>query len=65
LVKTSGSGNAQWNKTYGGTGAEIAYSVVQTNDGGYALAGTSARFFHKNYELVACYLIVRKGEGFG
>jgi parallel beta-helix repeat protein len=39
LVKTDSSGTAQWNKTYGGTGADYAYSVVQTSDGGYAIAG--------------------------
>jgi len=39
LVKTDGSGNLQWNKTYGGIGGETAYSVIQTADGGYALAG--------------------------
>ncbi|MCJ7423598.1 hypothetical protein MUP01_04930 [Candidatus Bathyarchaeota archaeon] len=39
LVKTGASVNAQWNKTYGGTGAEVAHSVVQTGDGGYAMAG--------------------------
>jgi len=39
LVKTDSAGNMQWNKTYGGEKADLAYSVVQTSDGGYALAG--------------------------
>jgi hypothetical protein len=39
LVKTDGSGNAQWNKTYGETGSDLASALVQTSDGGYALAG--------------------------
>jgi len=39
LVKTDASGNVQWNKTYGGTGNEYAYSIIKTSDGGYALAG--------------------------
>jgi len=39
LVKTDSVGNAQWNRTYGGTGLDLAYSMVQTSDGGYALAG--------------------------
>jgi len=42
LVKTDASGNMEWNKTYGWDtefADEHAYSVIQTNDGGYALAG--------------------------
>jgi len=39
LVKTNSSGDMEWNKAYGGTGDEEAYSVVQTSDGGYAIAG--------------------------
>jgi hypothetical protein len=39
LVKTNASGNPQWSKTYGGTGDDYADAVVQTSDGGYALAG--------------------------
>ena len=39
LVKVDSSGNMLWNKTYGGTVEEWAYSLVQTSDGGYALAG--------------------------
>jgi len=39
LVKTDGAGNKQWNRTYGGTNNDGAWSVVQTDDGGYALAG--------------------------
>jgi len=33
-------GNQLWNKTYGGTGDEVAYSIIQTNDGGYILSGS-------------------------
>jgi predicted secreted protein len=40
LVKTDASGTLQWSKTYGGTSSESAYCVVQTSDGGYALAGS-------------------------
>jgi hypothetical protein len=39
LVKTDAAGNMEWNKTYGGADYEEAYSMVQTSDGGYALAG--------------------------
>jgi len=39
LVKTDADGNMQWNRTYGGPDSEKAYSMIQTSDGGYALAG--------------------------
>jgi predicted secreted protein len=39
LVKASSGGNVLWSKAFGGTGLEQAFSVIQTSDGGYALAG--------------------------
>lgn len=39
LVKTDAAGNMQWSRKYGEGGAEKAYSLIQTNDGGYAIAG--------------------------
>ena len=39
LVRTDVLGNMLWNRTYGGAGEDRAYSLVQTVDGGYALAG--------------------------
>jgi len=44
LVKTDADGNIQWNKTFGGADADWARSVIQTEDGGYALAGTTYSF---------------------
>jgi len=41
IVKTDSLGNMQWNKDYGGTDRDALYSVQQTNDGGYILAGYS------------------------
>ena len=40
LVKTDAYGSVEWNKTYGGTGDDVAFSLVHTSDGGYALAGS-------------------------
>jgi hypothetical protein len=39
LVKTDEFGNMQWNKTYGGESGvwDLAYSAIQTCDGGYAV----------------------------
>jgi len=44
LIKTDSSGNTQWFKTYGGPVEEQAYSVIQTGDGGYVLAGYTRSF---------------------
>lgn len=44
LVKTDGFGNEQWNKTYGGPYGESANSVIQTSDGGYAIAGVTGSY---------------------
>ena len=39
LVKTDSLGNVEWNQSYGGENTEEAYSLVQTSDEGFALAG--------------------------
>jgi predicted secreted protein len=44
LIKTDSGGNMQWNKTYGGTGTDYCFNVIQTIDGGYALAGPTTSF---------------------
>jgi hypothetical protein len=36
LVKTDLNGSMQWNRTYGGSDLEKAYSLIKTSDGGYA-----------------------------
>lgn len=42
VVKTDPDGNMEWNKTYGQVGFEWAYSVQQTSDGGYIVAGETS-----------------------
>ena len=44
LVKTDSTGNESWSKTYGGEQWDIASSIVQTGDGGYAIAGFTNSF---------------------
>lgn len=39
VLKLDASGDVKWQKTYGGYGIEEAYSIVETYDGGYAVAG--------------------------
>ncbi len=44
LMKTDSSGNMVWNRTYGETKEDVIYSVIQTSDGGFALAGKTPAF---------------------
>ncbi|MHA2254372.1 MAG: hypothetical protein ACXAD7_28775, partial [Candidatus Kariarchaeaceae archaeon] len=43
LVKTDNQGLPEWNRTFRGNFAhDIANTVIQTSDGGYAIAGSSS-----------------------
>ncbi len=50
LIKTDASGNIQWAKVYGGTNWDGAFSVQQTLDGGYILAGYTNSFGAGGYD---------------
>jgi hypothetical protein len=51
LIKTDANGNVQWAKTYGGTYWDWAFSVRQTSDGGYIVAGTTWSFGAGDYDI--------------
>jgi len=42
VIKLDESGNIEWDQTYGYSGREYASSIVQTSDGGYAVAGCNS-----------------------
>jgi uncharacterized delta-60 repeat protein len=44
LVKTNSQGDTLWTRTYGGSNWDEGYSVQQTADGGYIIAGTTASY---------------------
>ncbi|MDD5088497.1 MAG: choice-of-anchor J domain-containing protein [bacterium] len=46
LVKVSASGDSVWSRRFGGPNMEFAYSVQQTEDGGYVIAGMTESFGH-------------------
>ncbi|MFZ8835387.1 MAG: hypothetical protein ACO2O5_14520, partial [Candidatus Caldipriscus sp.] len=60
LIKTNASGNLQWAKTYGGTNEEEAFSVQQTSDGGYIVAGFTHSFGAGNRDI---FLIKTNASG--
>ena len=41
VVKLDATGTPVWQNTLGGTGAEIAESIIQTSDGGYMVVGST------------------------
>ena len=44
LVKFNSSGSVQWAKAVGGTNSDAGFSVVQTSDGGFVVAGETRSF---------------------
>ena len=51
LIKTDANGNIIWAKTYRGTYSDYAYSVQQTSDGGYIVAGSTNSFGAGGYDV--------------
>jgi len=41
VVKLDSTGTIEWQKSFGGTGWEVAYFIQQTTDGGFVVAGYS------------------------
>jgi|GEM_PF-5675522 len=50
LLVTDGDGNELVDRTYGGDETEVMYDVVETNDGGFAMAGITTSFGAGDYD---------------
>lgn len=51
IMKFNSKGEVEWQKTYGASGYDEAFSIKQTNDGGYVVAGQATSFGAGNYDL--------------
>ncbi len=60
LIKTDADGNIKWTKTFGGKGNDYAYSVHQTKDDGFIIAGYTNSFGNISGDII---LIKTKKSG--
>ncbi|MGA8848958.1 MAG: hypothetical protein WB564_03940 [Dehalococcoidia bacterium] len=51
VLKLDKDGNVTWQKTYGGTDYDEAYSIQQTQEGGYIVAGWTESFGAGDYDF--------------
>ena len=57
---SAGAPDTLWTKTYGGTGFDFGYSVQQTSDGGFIIAGSTMSF--SNSEDIYLIKVDSKGD---
>lgn len=60
LIKTDANGNTLWTRTYGGSNDEEGFSVWQTTDGGYVIAGYTNSFGEGDDDV---WIIKTNGNG--
>jgi hypothetical protein len=51
LIKLSAGGDTEWQNTYGGAYSDQATSILQTDDGGYLMAGWTYSFSHGDRDI--------------
>ena len=56
VLKLTSTGTLSWARTYGGTGYDRTESMIQTIDGGYAVAGMTASYGAGSYDFLVLKL---------
>jgi uncharacterized delta-60 repeat protein len=56
VLKLSSAGDVQWAKAYGGSGADFPYSIQQTSDSGYIVAGITLSYGQGSYDVLVLKL---------
>jgi hypothetical protein len=51
IVKYNSGGNLVWSRTLGGSMYDKGYSIIQTNDGGYAVTGETSSYGAGGYDM--------------
>ncbi len=51
LIKTDEDGDVEWNRTYGGVKWDVGWSLEETRDGGYILAGETSSWGSGHYDI--------------
>jgi len=62
LIKTDDNGHIQWNITLDGGNDEWGYSVDETSDGGYIIAGRTNSYGNGNYDLWLIKIKIENNE---
>ena len=60
VMKTNGTGDFLWEKSFGGAKPDYAYSMVETHDGNYIIAGFTQSFGPGDYDM---YLLKVSPDG--
>ena len=64
MIKIGDSGDIIWDKTFGGEESDRARSIVQTLDGGFAIAGSTCNYGNGNKLDPDLWLIKTNSEGY-
>jgi hypothetical protein len=61
IIKLDTTGNKEWGKTFGGFESDISFSIQQTKDEGYIVAGTTSSY-GKGYPSIWIIKLDNKGD---